>query len=183
MSKWRTLESNYVVNSPFGNIRKDTCELPDGRIIDDYYVNEYPDWVNAIVLTKAHQVVLVQQYRQAGEDFFLEIPAGKPEGEEPNDHAVMREVREETGFVSEQAPHLLGEFFVNPATQTNKVISYLIVDAYHNYEQELDPTEFIDVHLVDLDEVEGMIAQQDIQQFFTVSAFYMAKAFLMKHNG
>ena len=52
MEKWKTLKSEYIHKSSFGNIRKDICELPNGIIIDDYVVNEYPDWVNAVVITK-----------------------------------------------------------------------------------------------------------------------------------
>ena len=78
MKKWKTIKSKYHY-TPFGNLRKDTCQLPNGMIINDYFVQEYADWVNAIVLTKEHQIVLVEQYRHAGQDFYLEIPAGKIE--------------------------------------------------------------------------------------------------------
>lgn len=77
MEQWKTLKSEYVHKNPYGNIRKDTCELPNGFVIDDYYVNEYSDWVNAVVLTREKQVVLVEQYRHAGNDIYLEIPQEK----------------------------------------------------------------------------------------------------------
>ncbi|WP_047982791.1 NUDIX hydrolase [Ornithinibacillus californiensis] len=179
MDKWKTLSSDYIYKSQFGNLRRDKLELPDGNLVDSYYVNEYEDWVNAIVLTKDQHIVLVRQYRHAAQDFFLEVPAGKPEGMESYQEAIIREVREETGYITEYEPIKLGEFFVNPATQTNKVISYLFLDAYQAYEQDLDPTEFIDVHLIDLEEMERMISSGEINQLFTASAYYMAKSFLM----
>ncbi|WP_253271176.1 hypothetical protein [Sporosarcina sp. D27] len=77
MNKWKTLKSEYIHESPSGNIRIDSCGLPNGIVINNYYVNEYSDWVNAIVITKENQIVLVEQYCHAGEDFFLEVPAGK----------------------------------------------------------------------------------------------------------
>jgi 8-oxo-dGTP pyrophosphatase MutT (NUDIX family) len=180
MNSWKTLNSSYVYKTPFGNLRKDGCELPDGQKIESYYVNEYADWVNAIVLTKEKQIVLVKQYRYAAQDFFLEIPAGKLEENEAYEEAILREVREETGYITERKPVLLGEFYVNPATQTNKVITFLLLEAYKAFEQELDPTEFIDVHLVDLNEMEPMITNGEINQLFSVSAYYMAKSFLTK---
>ncbi|MEK4486065.1 NUDIX hydrolase [Psychrobacillus sp. FSL H8-0484] len=178
MKSWKTLNSSYVYKTPYGNLRKDSCELPDGQKIESYYVNEYADWVNAVVLTKDKQIVLVKQYRYAAQDYFLEIPAGKPEGNEAYETAILREVREETGFITERNPILLGEFYVNPATQTNKVITFLLLDAYKAFEQELDPTEFIDIHLVDFNDLEPMIAKGEINQLFTVSAYYMSKSFL-----
>lgn len=180
MNRWKTLNSSYVFKSPFGNLRKDDCELPDGQVIENYYVNEYADWVNAIVLTKEKQILLVKQYRYAAQDFFLETPAGKPEGNEAYENAILREVREETGFITEKEPILLGEFYVNPATQTNKVVTFLILDAYKVFDQELDSTEFIDVHLVDLNDMETMIANGEINQLFTVSAYYLSKSFFTK---
>ena len=178
MKSWKTLNSSHVYKSSFGNLRKDTCVLPNGEVIEDYYVNEYSDWVNAIVLTQDKKIVLVEQYRYAAQDFFLEIPAGKPEGNESYEEAVLREVQEETGYITAKKPILLGEFYVNPATQTNKVITFLLLDAYKAFEQELDPTEFIDVHLVNLNDMEEMIAKGKINQLFTVSAYYISKSFI-----
>jgi len=180
MQKWKTLSSEYLFKTPFGNLRKDSCELPDGNIIEDYYVNEYSNWVNAIVITKENQILLVEQYRYAGQDFFLEIPAGKPEENETYVEAILREVREETGYFTESEPILLGEYFINPATQNNKIISYLIFDAYQAFEQELDPTEFIDFKLEDVNNIYSKIKNGEINQLFTVSAFYLAMPYLSK---
>ena len=178
MKKWKTIKSVYQYQTPFGNLRKDTCQLPNGVIINDYYVQEYADWVNAVVVTKDHQVLFVEQYRHAGQDYFLEIPAGKMEEGESHEEGIIREVREETGYISEMKPIKMGEFMVNPATQTNKVVTFLIMDAYQEYGQELDETEEIEVKLFSLDEIEKMIHEQQITQLFSVSAYYMAKDWL-----
>ncbi|HSO56968.1 MAG TPA: NUDIX hydrolase [Paenisporosarcina sp.] len=183
MEHWKTLNSSYLYQTPFGNLRKDTCELPSGQIIQDYYVAEYSNWVNAVVITKNQQVVLVKQYRHGAKSNFLEVPAGKPEGNESFEEAVLREVKEETGFTSTSPPMLLGEFFVNPATQTNKVISYLIIDAELVTKQELDDTEVIDVHLVDLKRMDHMIKSGEINQLFTVSAYYLSIDKLVNRYG
>ncbi|MGD6893792.1 hypothetical protein [Bacillus infantis] len=77
MEKWKTLKSEYLHHSPFGNIRRDRCELPNGLVIDDYVVNEFSDWVNAVVITKEKQIVLVEQYRYAAGIFFWKFPLVK----------------------------------------------------------------------------------------------------------
>jgi 8-oxo-dGTP pyrophosphatase MutT (NUDIX family) len=175
---WKTISSKYLYQSPFGNLRIDTCQLPNGSIIENYYVNEYSDWVNAVVITKDNKVVLVEQYRHAGNDFFLEIPAGKVEDHESHEEGILREIKEETGYISKVNPILLGEFWTNPATQTNKVATYLILDAYEGFNQSLDTYEEINVRLVDFDDMEEMIQHREITQLFTVSAYYMAKVYL-----
>ncbi|OUZ40205.1 ADP-ribose pyrophosphatase [Solibacillus kalamii] len=181
MDKWKTLKSEYIHKSPFGNIRKDECELPNGIVIDDYYVNEYSDWVNAVVLTKENEIVLVEQYRYAGNEFYLEVPAGKIEENETYEEAIIREVREETGFISESNPVLLGEFMVNPATQTNKVITFLLLDAFKQFEQDLDDTEELTINLIDFNEMDRLIKSKQINtQLFTAHAYMMAKMYLME---
>ncbi|MFD2043384.1 NUDIX hydrolase [Ornithinibacillus salinisoli] len=179
MEKWKTLNSEYIHESPFGNIRKDKCELPNGLVIDDYYVNEYSDWVNAVVITKENEIVLVEQYRYAGKDFFLEVPAGKREGNETHEEGLMREIEEETGYTSWKKPILLGDFMVNPATQNNRVKTYLLQDAVKAYEQNLDETEEIYIRLYDFDDMGELLRTNQIKtQLFTAYAYYMAKDFL-----
>jgi ADP-ribose pyrophosphatase len=179
MKKWNRLDSEYLYKTPFGNLRKDKCQLPNGIIIDEYYVNEYSDWVNAVVVTKEMEIVLVEQYRYAGGDIYLEIPAGKKEGNETDEEGLVREVREETGYTSEHSPIFLGEFMVNPATQTNKVKTFLILDAFEAYEQDLDNTEEINVRLIDFERMGQLIRTNQINtQLFTASAYFLAKDYI-----
>ena len=183
MKQWKTLKSEYVHSSPYGNIRKDICELPNGIVINDYYFNEYSDWVNAVVLTKENQIVLVEQYRHAGNDIYLEIPAGKREHEETDEEGILREIKEETGFISHQKPILLGEFMINPTTQNNKIRTYLLLDAYKQYEQDLDETEEINIKVMDFELLGSLIKTNDIKtQLFTAHAYNMTKIFLSENQ-
>ena len=87
-------------------------------------------------------------------------------------------MREETGYTSLASPIKLGEFMVNPTTQTNKVVTFLILDAFKEYEQELDETEELEVRLFPIDTIEEMIREKKITQLFSISAYYIAKNFL-----
>lgn len=179
MKKWKTLKSEYLYKTPFGNLRKEACELPNGVVIEEFYINEYADWVNAVVLTKTQELVLVEQYRHGGEEFYKEIPAGKLEAGEGGEQGILREVLEETGYTSHATPVLLGEFMVNPAVQTNQIKTYLITEAFKASEQQLDATEEIGVVLSDFDDFEEQIRSGSIKtQLFTASAYYMAKSYL-----
>ncbi|UOQ50154.1 NUDIX hydrolase [Gracilibacillus caseinilyticus] len=132
-----------------------------------------------IVLTKEHTLVLVEQYRHAGEDFFLEVPAGKKEGKETDEEGLLREVKEETGYITEQKPILLGEFMVNPATQNNTVKTFLLLEAFQAFQQDTDDTEDIRVKLVDFEQFGHQITTNQIKtQLFTANAYFMAKNYL-----
>lgn len=179
MQKWKTLRSDYVYETPFGNLRKEAVELPDGYVIEEFYVSEYADWINAVVLTKDGKLVLVEQYRHGGGETYLEVPAGKLEAGESDEEGILREVLEETGYTSQSKPELLGEFMVNPAVQTNKIKTYLLKDAYRADNQTLDATEEIRVVLMDFAPFGAQMRSGAVNsQLFTASAYWMAKAFL-----
>ena len=50
--KGTVLESAYLFNKPWLTVRKDKIRLANGIIIPDYYVLEYPNWVNILAITK-----------------------------------------------------------------------------------------------------------------------------------
>ena len=96
--KWKTLSQKYLIEKPWLTARVDKVELPTGAIIDEYYVLEYPDWVNTIAITKEGEFIFVRQYRYAIGKTVNELCAGVIEkGEDPM-VAAKRELMEETGF-------------------------------------------------------------------------------------
>ena len=62
---------------------------------------ETAQWVNVVARTASGDFVLVRQFRFGAREVTLEVPAGLVDtGEEPQ-AAAERELREETGFVSD----------------------------------------------------------------------------------
>lgn len=96
---WKVLTSEYLARKPWFTVRHESIELPDGRRIPDYYVFEYPDWVNVIAITKEGKFVFIDQYRHGLGETDYEIPAGVAE---PDDASMLaaaqRELAEETGY-------------------------------------------------------------------------------------
>ena len=60
---WKILSSEYLFKRPWLTARKDVVQLPDGRVNNEFYVLEYPDWVNVIAITKDDRMVMIRQYR------------------------------------------------------------------------------------------------------------------------
>lgn len=60
---WKTVSSKYLFRRPWLTVRCEDMLLPNGNHIPEYYILEYPDWVNTIAITKDGQFVFVRQYR------------------------------------------------------------------------------------------------------------------------
>ena len=94
VGKWETVSSEYLFRRPWLMVRKDAVRLPDGRINPEFYVLEYPDWVNIIAIDENGQYVMERQFRYGLGKTCYEIAAGVIEkGETPLDaaHATVRQ--------------------------------------------------------------------------------------------
>ena len=102
---WKTLETEYLIREPWLTARRDKVELPTGVVLNDYYVLEYPDWVNTIAITREGDFVLVRQYRHALGITSMELCAGVIEKDETPLEAAQRELLEETGYGKVHGKH------------------------------------------------------------------------------
>ena len=96
--KWEVISSEYIIRRPWLTARKDSLRLPDGRINPEFYVLEYPDWVNVIAIDKQGRHVMVRQYRHGLGEMSTELCAGVMEEGETPEQAARRELAEETGY-------------------------------------------------------------------------------------
>lgn len=161
--KWTILRSEYLVRRPWLTARRDVARLPDGRINEEYYVLEYPDWVNVIAVTKDGLLVMERQYRHALGNTCYELPCGVIEKGETPLEAAKRELLEETGYAGgEWTPWMT--LSPNPATSTNLAHSFLAVGVEKVDTQHLDATEDIEVYLKTPEFVRGLLVDNQILQ-------------------
>ncbi|WP_290535246.1 NUDIX hydrolase [Alistipes sp.] len=162
--KCTVLHSEYLSRKPWYTVRHERLALPDGRIIPDYYVFEYPDWVNITAIDREGRFVMIDQYRHGLGETSYEIPAGVIETSDSTPlEAARRELFEETGYGG-GTWRLLTSISANPATQNNITHCFLATGVDRIGTQHLDATEDIGVHLFTRSEVLGLLRTDSIRQ-------------------
>ncbi|MCQ2114384.1 MAG: NUDIX hydrolase [Bacteroidaceae bacterium] len=154
--EYKVLKSEYLHKRPWLTARVDSVQLPNGIINDEYYVLEYPDWVNVIAITEDGHFVMERQYRHALGNTCYELPCGvMEEGESPLESA-KRELEEETGYGGGQWEHLM-DISPNPGSQTNMAHCFVAKGVKKVCKPHLDRTEDIEAHLLEKDEVKYLM--------------------------
>ena len=138
MKKWLTKSYTKTVKSivftHFVAERTNSDKTKTGR----FDVLECTQWVTMIALDKDKKLIMVKQYRHGIDDFTIEGPAGVIDPGEDPFVTAKRELKEETGYES-QDWQLLGRVSANPAFQNNYCHIYLAKECEKVSEQSLDP--------------------------------------------
>lgn len=171
--RWKMLSSEYVFRDRWFQARADSCEFPDGRIIEPYYVVELPDWANIIVVTKEERIILVRQYRYPVDQITFELPGGVIEKNEDPLAAAKREMEEETGYTSTDIEFLL-KLAPNPAINNNTAYFYLARNATPTVTVNLDALEDIDVVSFSKEEIIQLLRENKMQHGVQIGPLYEA---------
>ena len=169
---WKVIETKYL--QPY--IRIDQCELPNGHILDCHLL-EYNDEIMVFALTKNQEVVLIRQYRHGSQKAILELPGGSVDDGESPLEAAKRELMEETGYTSDTFIEV-GHGSPNPAIYTNKIYSFLAMDAKQTGKQSAYDAETIDVSLTALEEVIAMAKSGDLIHSLNIGTVFFVLAYL-----
>jgi 8-oxo-dGTP pyrophosphatase MutT (NUDIX family) len=172
--RWKKISSRYLLRDTWGTIRRDVCQTNEGKIIDPYYVYEFPTWVTAVAVTTDNKLILERQYRYALDTTNYEIPGGCVDDTDPSlEAAIARELLEETGYRFDHYEYL-GKTSSNPSTNNNWMHMFLATGGRYEQEQQLDHNEEIEVYLFSVEEVKKMLAENQIIQSMHVTALFYA---------
>lgn len=159
MAAEETLFSQIIYQGRAVKLRIDTVRTTGGRQTTREIV-EHADCVAIIAVDAENNVLLVKQFRKPVEKELLEIPAGGIDAGEDAEAAVIREMREETGFLPQKL-ELLGGFYSTPGYCTEYLYLYLATDLKPS-QLYAEDTEGIEVVRVPVQQIPDLITSGKI---------------------
>jgi ADP-ribose pyrophosphatase len=132
-----------------------------------------PEWVNVVAFTPAAEggeLLVVEQFRHGIDASTFEIVGGVCDPGEDPFVSAQRELKEETGYVSDTWVSL-GSCSPNPAVQNNRCHFFLAVDCRSTGALELDPSEELRVWALSFREWRRMLKAGEIHHALVLAAF------------
>ncbi|MDR1591048.1 MAG: NUDIX hydrolase [Puniceicoccales bacterium] len=178
-SPWILNGQKIAFTCPFCQIFEKNYTHPIDRRSGNFYVMDMADWVQVVAFTADNKLILVRQFRFGTEMLSLETPGGLiDEGENPV-AAGLRELREETGYIAENA-HLLTSIYPNPAMQKNRLYIVVAENCQKMVEQRLDPNEEITCYAVPFEECLDKIKSGEIHHAIAIGTLLIYQLFAKK---
>jgi len=177
---WEEISTEHIVRDQWIDIRRSAYRFPDGRVFAPYYSFTRKDYAVVVASDESGRFVCVRQFRQGIREVTTEFPAGAIEAKDGQDaaeaalEAAKRELREETGYVSDCWRHLL----TIPSSATisdNYAWLFTAENCRPEAGQQLDEMELLEVTTHTEKEIDGMIGSGNFQQAVHVLAWLLAK--------
>lgn len=178
---WRVLkEETVLTHAPWLRVICQSVQLPNGVVIDDYYLTPGRDFSMVVAVTGADEVLLVRQYKHGLGKIVLEFPAGYLDtaAEEPLTCA-QRELREETGY-SARTWIPLGRFCLDPNRGNTLANYFLARDLTRVSEPQLDITENLQNLAVPAREIDGLLRSGAMASMACAAAWGVAAPHVLK---
>lgn len=160
---WILLEEQDVSPSAWYPIVKQKVRLPNGSVVDDYYLSPLGDVVQVLAITPENQVVLTRQYKHGLGEILLELPGGMQQSGKTLLQSAVAELEEECGIkTTEQELKFIRKFAINPTKLKQVTYGYILFNAAFNAVQKLDVTENIEIVTIPAPEVLRLVDEGEI---------------------
>ncbi len=184
---WEEIRTEHIVQDEWIDFRRSAFRFPDGSEFEPYYSYSRRDYVVIVASDEEGSYLCVRQYRQGIREVTTEFPAGGIERRDGKEYggrkdpavaeeallAAKRELKEETGYVSDEWKHLI-TVPSNATIADNYGHIFVARNCRRIGGQELDDTEFLNVKRLTASEIEELIAAGKFQQAVHIMAWLLA---------
>jgi len=174
---WKKTSEAYIEQNSWIGLKKTSYELPNGELVEDYYLVEKPDIVVVIVINENNKAYLIKEWERGIEKIGYKFPAGSINKQEDPAEAAKREVLEEIGLKGEII--FIGNSSVEPGLMTNTAYHFFLKTQSPQIRNiDRDKSELFIGEWVSFDEINQMIDNNIIQNPFVIVAIRKLEAYL-----
>ena len=179
---WEPVSVEHIVRDEWIDFRKVRYRYPDGREFGPFYQYSRKSYSVIVPVLPDGRFLCVRQFRQGIGETTTEFPAGGIETEraeygrvtrEGALAAAKRELKEETGYESDEWTHLI-TIPSNATIADNYAHVFLARNCRKVSGLRLDVTEDLEPVTVTKEEIETMISEGRFQQMGHVMAYLLA---------
>ena len=184
---WEEVYTEHIIQDEWIDFRKSAYRFPDGNVFEPFYTYSRRDYVVIVASDPNENYLCVRQFRQGIRQVTTEFPAGGIERKDKKQYgrfedlsaedslsAAKRELREETGYESDEWCHLL-TVPSNATVADNYAHLYMAKNCRKVSELSLDETEFLNVTTLTAEEIEKMIEKGEFQQAIHITAWLLSR--------
>lgn len=179
------VEKKEITNSKNGflGVKTYECKLNNGKIVKRQKLLKNGidgNAVSILPLTEDEETILVIQPRVFTKNkVSIELPAGYIDDNETPEEAALRELKEETGYVSKNLIKL-AEYYQDQGCSAAYNYSYLALNCKKMYEQKLDKDEYIEYLKCSFDDLVDLLNDGYINDANSIIAITTAKKILKR---
>jgi ADP-ribose pyrophosphatase len=162
MKPWDILERKELLDaSPYLKLYRETVQLENGEIVDDYYTIDQRDFTVIFAMVSALEILCVRHYKHGAKRINLGLPAGYIEDGEAPLSAAQRELLEETGYSGKEWQPL-GTFVVDGNRGCGNVHVFFASGLVKIQEPDPDDLEVISLEKISLKKLPELLADGEV---------------------
>jgi len=174
MEHWKTLKTaDIYVADPWLRLSVEQIELPDGRVVDDYYRIQMQDYVVIFAQVPDGRVIMLHQYKHGVGKASLTLPGGGLIKDEAPLAAAQRELLEETGYVAPEW-RSLPSFITSANYRCSEGHIFMAQQAHKVAEPDSGDLEEMEVILISPQDLVQAVQQQQVVVLGALAAIGLA---------